>query len=117
MRRSQFLTAIVLVAALFTLVTGAQAQTRGTIQGYVVDGDETGIPGVGVTTVKVDTNATRTVFTNETGFFAARALAKFKGVGGVGVRGGSRSLADGVSGGFGGAGAALRALVTSHAVV
>jgi outer membrane receptor protein involved in Fe transport len=74
MRRSQFLTAIVLVAALFTLVTGAQAQTRGTIQGYVVDGDEAGIPGVGVTTLKVDTGATRTVFTNETGFFAARAL-------------------------------------------
>ncbi len=74
MRRSLFLTAIVLVAALFTFVTGAEAQTRGTIQGYVVDGDEAGIPGVGVTTLKVDTGATRTVFTNETGFFAARAL-------------------------------------------
>ncbi|MFQ5348830.1 MAG: carboxypeptidase regulatory-like domain-containing protein [Thermoanaerobaculia bacterium] len=74
MRRSQFLTAIILVAALFTLVTGAEAQTRGTIQGYVVDGDEAGVPGVGVTTLKVDTGASRTVFTNETGFFAARAL-------------------------------------------
>ena len=74
MKRSQFLTAIVLVAALFTLVTGAEAQTRGTIQGYVVDGDEAKIPGVSVTVLNAGTGADRTVFTNDTGFFAARAL-------------------------------------------
>ena len=75
MRRSLFLTVIVLVAALFTLATGAQAQSvRGTIQGYVTDADGGALPGVPVTVDNVETGADRTVFTSESGFYAARAL-------------------------------------------
>jgi outer membrane receptor protein involved in Fe transport len=75
MKRSQFLTAIVLVAALFTLATGAHAQAvLGTIQGYVTDADGGALPGVPVTVDNLATGADRTVFTSDSGFYAARAL-------------------------------------------
>ncbi len=74
-RRSRTLTVILLMAATLILVTPLQAQSvRGTIQGYVTDAEGSGVPGVTITVRNVQTGAERTVFTNDTGFYAARAL-------------------------------------------
>ena len=66
------------VVALLTLVvlgTGAvSAQVLGTIQGYVTDSTGAVLPGVTVTAVNADTGATRTVFSEANGFYAARSL-------------------------------------------
>ena len=62
--------------ALVVLLTGAAtAQVLGTIQGRVETEEGDGIPNVRVSVMNTDTSAERVVYTDEDGFYRARALA------------------------------------------
>ncbi len=76
MRRSQFLTAIVLVAALFTFVTGAVAQeTSATIRGTVVDAAGGPIANAKVQVLDTRTGNSKALTTNADGLFLATRLS------------------------------------------
>jgi hypothetical protein len=65
-----------LVALLMASSAFAQSQAiNGTIEGTIVDAQGAVLPGVSVTVTNIDTGDTRTVVTNESGFFRAPLLA------------------------------------------
>ncbi|MGH8574464.1 MAG: carboxypeptidase-like regulatory domain-containing protein, partial [Gammaproteobacteria bacterium] len=63
-------------AVLFTAVAslGAQSGPAGSINGHVVDQSQGAVPGVTVTATHDGTAETRTVVTNENGFYTIAAL-------------------------------------------
>ncbi len=75
MKRERILAVVLVVTAMLALATMAEAQSvLGTIQGFVTDADDAALPGVGVEVLNAATGDSRTVFTNDSGFFVARAL-------------------------------------------
>ena len=76
MRRFQFLTAIVLVAALFTLATGAEAQeTTASIRGTIVDAAGSPLAAAKVEVLDTRTGNIRSFTSNDDGVFLATRLS------------------------------------------
>ena len=69
--RTRLFTIVILALGLFVPVFG---QTFGDISGAVKDATGAAIPAAQITVINVDTNATRTVASNEAGFFSFPAL-------------------------------------------
>src|SRR6185503_6334380 len=69
----QYPIATLLLTLLFALTTSAQIIT-GTIQGTVQDANGAVVPGANIVIKNVQTNSSRTVTTDEQGFFTAPQL-------------------------------------------
>jgi len=71
---SRILSALIMALALAAPVFGQSQAINGTIEGTVVDDQGAVLPGVVVTVRNLDTGATRSVVTNESGLFRAPLL-------------------------------------------
>jgi hypothetical protein len=71
----RILTALLVALTLASPAFGQSQAINGTIEGTIVDAQGGVLPGVSVTVTSIDTGDTRTVVTNESGFFRAPLLA------------------------------------------